>query len=248
MPAAPRPRASRCRCGRPGASRLRWHRRSRWADRQPAPDAGRHGPAAGRRTRCPRTPESSSPPLLQERQQVIEHPPALVPVGAAGDVEFVLPSARLPTPTSRRPSLSTVECGQLPGQVRWVVVERVERAGVQSHPAGRRGGDRPQQHRIEITGHLRRVGLLFARIGGLHVHRREQSIGDPQRVVAKVLQRAAERAQASGAIDRRARLRERRNQASSRRLLAQGDRGFEGKTPPLLDRDDEGVQAARRVR
>ena len=136
---SPRPRASRCRCGRPGASRPRWHRRSRWADRQPGPGAGRHGPAAARRTRCPRTPGWSS-------------------------------TTRAGTP-----------------------------AGVQPHPAGRRRGDRPQQHRIEVTGHLRRVRLLFAWIGAMHIDRRDQAIADPQRVVAEVLESAAECAQTSGA-------------------------------------------------
>ena len=94
-----------------------------------------------------------------------------------------------------------VERGKQPGQVNRLVVERAERAGVQPHPAGRRRGDRPQQHRIEVTGHLRRVRLLFARIGAMHINRRDQAIADPQRVVAKVLESAAERAQTSGAAD-----------------------------------------------
>ena len=95
-----------------------------------------------------------------------------------------------------------VERGQQPGQVNRLVVERAERAGVQPHSTGRRRGDRPQQHRIEVTGHLRRVRLHFARIGALHFNGRDQAIADPQRVVAELLESSAERAQTSGAADR----------------------------------------------
>jgi hypothetical protein len=35
----------------------------------------------------------------------------------------------------------------------------------------------------------------------MHIDRRDQAIADPQRVVAKVLESAAERAQANGAAD-----------------------------------------------
>jgi hypothetical protein len=35
----------------------------------------------------------------------------------------------------------------------------------------------------------------------MHINRRDQAIADPQRVVAKVLESAAERAQTSGAAD-----------------------------------------------
>jgi hypothetical protein len=138
---------------------------------------------------------------VQERQQVIEHPSAPVPVCAAGDVEFVLhpPESHADVEAA---VAEHVERSQHSGQVDRFVVERAERAGVEPHSAGRRGGDRPQQHRIEVAGHLWRVGLLLARIGALHVYRRDQSIADPQRVVAKVLESAAERAQTSGAGDR----------------------------------------------
>src|SRR6185437_4306092 len=43
--------------------------------------------------------------------------------------------------------------------------------------------------------------LLFARIDAMHSNRLDQAIADPQRVVVKVLDPAAERAQASGAAD-----------------------------------------------
>src|ERR1700677_825087 len=99
------------------------------------------------------------PPLVQERQQVIEHPPAPAPVRAAGAVEFVLP------PPDSHANVKAavaeyVERGQEPGQVRRLVVERAEGGGVQPHPAGRPRGDCPQQHRVEVTGHLRRGRLL----------------------------------------------------------------------------------------
>src|SRR5246127_4362945 len=140
------------------------------------------------------------PPLVQERQQVIEHLPAPAPVRAARDVVLVLhpPDSHA---NVKAAVAEHVERGQQPGQVRRLVVERAERAGVQPHPAGRRRGDRPQQHRIEVTGHLRRVRLFFARIGAVHVNRRYEAIADPQCVVAKVLESAAERTQTSGAAD-----------------------------------------------
>ncbi|MEV6906094.1 hypothetical protein [Amycolatopsis sp. NPDC051071] len=52
----------------------------------------------------------------------------------------------------------------------------------------------PQQHRIEGAGHLRPPGQIAA----VHIDRRDQAIADPQGVVAKVLESAAERAQGGG--------------------------------------------------
>src|ERR1700756_5159117 len=140
------------------------------------------------------------PPLVQERQQVIEHLPAPAPVRAAGDVVFVLhpPDSHA---NVKAAVAEHVERGQQPGQVRRLVVERAQRAGIQPHPAGRRRGDRPQQHRIEVTGHLRRGRLGFFLGGGFDIKPRAQAIAPPQGVVAKVLESAAERAQTCGAAD-----------------------------------------------
>src|ERR1700751_4365688 len=77
------------------------------------------------------------PPLVQERQQVIEHLPAPAPVRTAGDVVLVLhpPDSHANVKAAVAEHL---ERGQQPGQVRRLVVERAERAGVHPPPAGSR--------------------------------------------------------------------------------------------------------------
>jgi hypothetical protein len=141
------------------------------------------------------------PPFLQERQQVIEHPAAPVPVPTAGDVVLFLHPPQSYADVEAAIA-EHVERGQQAGQVRRLVVEGAESAGVQPHPAGRGRGDGPQQNRIEVAGHLRRVRLLLARIDAFHLDRRDQAIADPERVVTDVFESSAELAQAGGAADR----------------------------------------------